>query len=131
MKFTLDHIAVTVRDLRRALEFYSKLLGLQVLKEKTKPELGVSYALLQGGNLTLEVLCPSGDSSPEFREVALRLRRQGLNHLALQVENLEEASSRFREAGMRLVGELKPSKASKIAFLEDGEGNLFELIEKD
>lgn len=42
----LDHVAITVKDLNRAIDFYSKVLGFPVVKVKEKPEFGVTYALL-------------------------------------------------------------------------------------
>ena len=128
--FTLDHIAITVRSLKEAVKFYEGL-GFRVLKEKHKPELGVAYALLQFEGLTLELLTPlEGEPAEELKEVAERLRRHGLNHISLRVENLEEACRRLRDKNVRILAELKPPSGSKLAFFLDEEGNLFELIEK-
>ncbi len=136
---TLDHVALTVKDLGEAVKFYSEVLGFQVLKVKEKPELGVAYALLQAGQAVLEIISPlkgkpltQKPAGEGLEGVTAKLcRRAGFNHISLRVENLEEACERLKGRGVKILMELKPGGGgSKLAFFTDPEGNLVELVEK-
>ncbi|HID18390.1 TPA: VOC family protein [Candidatus Bathyarchaeota archaeon] len=135
----IDHVAITVGNLEEAVNFYSKILGFQILKVKEKPELGVAYALLQAGQIALEIVSPL-ERKPSRQEpiqeglggvVAKLCGRVGLNHVSLRVENLEEACEELKGKGVNILAEFKPTGGgSKLAFFADPEGNLIELVEK-
>lgn len=135
----LGHCGLTVKDLDRAVDFYSKLLGFPVLSRKRKPESNVSTALLQVGQLTLEIFSPlEGEtSSPKPLGVGMEgvwgriLERTGLNHISLLTDNIDETFRALKSKGVGFAVEpYTTGSGSKIAFFTDPDGNLIELIQK-
>lgn len=139
MILRLDHCALTVKDLDRSLEFYSGLLGFPILNRKRKPESNVSYALVQAGQLTLEILSPlEGEPSPRkhlgggMEGVWGRiLETTGLNHISLLTDDIEETWRDLKGKGIQFaVNPHTTGSGSKIAFFTDPDGNLIELIQR-
>ncbi len=123
----------------KAIDFYSKIFGFSVKKVKEKIELGVMYAVLQAGYVTLELISPLKGNALDQQQVEDGLEgvvaklcgKVGLNHISLRVENLDEICEELKNKGIRLLALLKPSGGgSKQAFLTDPEGNLIELIQR-
>ena len=129
----LDHVAITVSDLARALDFYRGLLGFRLLGHLDFPgdEHGFSIAYLDTGRGTLELFSYAGAETlasgclPDDRQV-------GLRHLALRVTGIDAVAEQLACAGVPFT--LEPTDAAggvRIAFLTDPDGTLIELIEGD
>ena len=136
---TLEHIGITVKDLDKALKFYSEILGFPVLSRKENQELRVAYAQIQIGQAKLEILSPiEGEpSSPMPIEsgmegVGARIREMtGLNHLTIRVDDMEAIFERLGNEGVRFILEPRlTGTGSKIAFFTDPDGTLIELIQR-
>ncbi|MFH1327555.1 MAG: VOC family protein [Candidatus Bathyarchaeota archaeon] len=139
MLFTLDHTAITVKDLDRSIHFYSKILSFQLLSRKKNIVLNVEYALVQVGQSRIEILSPiegePSDRNPVesgMEGVASELGRNvGWNHIALRIDSMEELCKVLKASGVRFVMEPKlMGSGSKIAFITDPDGNLIELIQR-
>src|SRR5215469_12741173 len=102
----IHHLRLTVTDLERSRQFYTGLLGFQVLVESPPPDdpaAAEAFKILFGGvvmmrgNLImgLRPMAPAGDSfNPD---------RVGLDHLSFSVdsrEELEQAAKLFDESGV-------------------------------
>jgi methylmalonyl-CoA epimerase len=68
----INHIAVVVEDLVRALQVYEQTLGLPVTKIKELPEQQVRVAFLPVGQCQIELLEPTDESSGVARFLASR-----------------------------------------------------------
>lgn len=135
----IDHIAITVKDLDRAIDFYSSIFGFSILKVKEKIELGVRYAVLKAGQVNLELITPLKGEAMEqqlvgegFEGIIAKLCGEaGLNHLSFHVDNLNETCEELKNKGVRSLARVTSSKrGSKQAFITDPEGNLIELIQR-
>lgn len=112
----LHHVGIAVRDLTQALATY-RALGLEAGGEEEVPEQGVRLAFLPAGEARLELLQPLREDSPVGK--FLESRGEGIHHICLEVEDIEKALARAREAGIRLVDE-KPRQGAhgaRVAFL--------------
>lgn len=127
----IDHVGVAVRDLDQAQKLYADLLGMEFEPRETVAEQKVTVAKGIAGESHVELLEPTEDSSPIAR--FLEKRGEGIHHLCLQVESLEDTLKRFREAGMRLIDEEPRIGAGgkRIAFVHPAStaGVLLELSE--
>jgi methylmalonyl-CoA/ethylmalonyl-CoA epimerase len=87
--------------------------------------------MLPAGDSRIELLEPLGDQSPIKKFMAKR--GEGIHHIAIAVDNIEEALGRFKAAGMRLIDETPRTGAhgTRIAFVHPSanHGVLLELVE--
>lgn len=136
---TFEHVGITVKNLEKSLKFYSEILGFQVLSRKENRELKIVSALIQIGQLRVEMFSPIEDapSIPKLIEygmegVGVRIReRTGLNHLSIRVDNIDSVFENLKNNGIKFVVEPKlTGSGSKIAFFTDPDGTLIELIQR-
>ena len=136
---SVEHVAMTVADLDKAIEFYSKIFGFSLLKVKEKSELGITYALLQAGKIKLELITPLNESSsgPKrieegFESLSSNLCENiGLNHLSIRVEDLDKICAELKDRGVEIISRIEPKEVgSRLALFKDNEGNIIELIQK-
>ena len=124
----IDHIAIAVNSLEASIKVYSNLLGIEPELE-TIPAEKVNTAIYVLNGISLELIEPIGNDSPitEF----LKKRGEGLHHVCLKVDNLEETMAELKEKGIDIIGEAPKSGVGgkKIAFLHPKStgGVLFEL----
>jgi len=133
---SLEHVAITVENLDKAIDFYSDVFSFSLLKKKQKSELGITYALLQTDNLKIELIEPLTKNSDkkEIEEnqdlVAKLCGGRGLNHLSIRVKNLNKIVDKLKKKGAKKVAELGSKDGStKLIFYTDAEGNMIELIQ--
>ncbi|HEX7004214.1 MAG TPA: methylmalonyl-CoA epimerase [Trueperaceae bacterium] len=126
----LDHVAIAVEDLDSGAAPYVQL-GLEVVSEEALPEQGVRLRMLQAGSSRLELIEPLDAHSPLAS--FLSKRGQGLHHLALRVEDIDEKVSRLRSSGALFTTD-EPRAGhggSRVIFLHPSwtGGVLLELVE--
>lgn len=129
-KPVLDHIGIAVRSLD-AVKIY-EALGLTIDHVETVETQGVKTAFLSVGDSNLELLEPTGPQSSIAK--FLEKRGEGIHHICLRVENIEEHLARLKEQGYRLINEapVPGAHGCRVAFLHPAAGNgvLIELSEK-
>jgi len=124
MKANFSYVGIRVKDLDRSIDFYTKLLGMDVKRRSKIKETKGEIAELQSGDrrFTLELNYYETDSPYDTPYVV----GEGLDHLAFDVEDLVEAIEEAKSAGYRVVLELKTEK-SRWAYVEDPNGIWIEL----
>ena len=127
----IDHIGIAVRSIADAEKIYRDALGLTVSGYDDVAEQGVRVAMLPAGDTRIELLEPLGGASPVEKFMAKR--GEGIHHIAIAVDNIEEALARLKKAGVRLIDETPRPGAhgSKVAFIHPSgnHGVLMELVE--
>ncbi|MHA1215968.1 MAG: methylmalonyl-CoA epimerase [Candidatus Thorarchaeota archaeon] len=113
----IDHVGIAVRSIDEVLPYYRDVLGLRYVGEEEVPDQKVRVAFLEVGESRIELLEPTSDDSPISG--FLDKRGGGMHHIAVLVENIEEALQRHREAGSRLIDERPRNGAHgmRIAFV--------------
>jgi len=129
MTTRLDHIGIAVRSLEAA-QIY-KVLGLEVQHVETVETQRVKTAFLSVGDSNLELLEPTSPDSPIAKFI--EKRGEGIHHICLRVDNIEEHLERLKAEGYRLVNEapVPGAHGCRVAFLHPSAGNgvLIELSE--
>lgn len=117
----IDHCSLIVADTRKALEFYTGILGLEV--DVSRPDLGYPGVWLQLANGQVHLM-----ELPDPDVNSVRPEHGGRDHhLALQVSNLDLLIQRLQLAGINY----SKSKSGRAAlFCRDYDGNAIELVEK-
>lgn len=97
----LNHIGIPVVELEKAIEWYERVLGFEVLHRASAPgeEGDVKVAFLGLGDVVLEFYQPVG---AEHAELASR-RHGHIDHVALLVDDVEEMHRRLTAAGMDVL----------------------------
>jgi LAO/AO transport system kinase len=98
----LDHLGVAVRSIAAAKGFY-EALGLEVSDEETVEHERVKTAMLPLGESRIELLEATEEDSTIGRFVAKR--GEGLHHVAVHVEGIDEMFARMMAQGVRLTSD--------------------------
>ena len=128
----IDHIGIAAKAIDQVSPFWSDILGLKVTGKETTEEQKVRSAFIPVGESELEIL---ESTSPDGALAKfIETRGEGIQHIALRVDNLEEALQELKAKGVRLIDE-KPRRGAgggKIAFVHPKAtgGVLLELSER-
>jgi LAO/AO transport system kinase len=98
----LDHLGVAVKSIASARGFY-EALGLAVSDEETVEHEKVRTAMLPLGESRIELLEPTENDSTIGRFLAKR--GEGLHHVAVHVDGIDEMFARLSARGMRLASD--------------------------
>jgi len=90
----IDHAAIVVTDMDRAVDFYSGLLGLEIIRDG-RPEGGDKKTFL--GNKSSVFLAVTEDKN--------RSSGGAVNHIAFKVDDVTAAAKRLKDAGITFTEE--------------------------
>jgi len=128
----IDHIGIAVKSLDGALQFWEKSLGIKSTGVEEVAEQKVKTAFLPVKDTEVELLEPTADDSPVAKFI--EKKGEGIHHLAIRVENLEEALSELKSQGVRLIDEhpRRGAGGAMIAFIHPSAtgGVLLELSQR-
>ncbi|MDO7654047.1 MAG: methylmalonyl-CoA epimerase [Porticoccus sp.] len=127
----LNHIAIVVADLDKAIAVYRDALGAKVSVPVDLPEHGVRVVFIELINAKIELLLPIGMDSP----IAKFLERNpdgGMHHICYEVEDLIDAKKKCISQGLRVLGSGEPkigAHGKPVIFLHPKDlcGTLIEL----
>ena len=129
-KPTLDHIGIAVRSIENAKIY--KALGLTVDHVENVKTQGVKTAFLSVGDSNIELLEPLSPESTIAKFI--EKRGEGIHHICLRVDNIEQHLERLKKEGYRLINDapVPGAHGCRVAFLHPSAGNgvLIELSEK-
>lgn len=124
----LLHTMLRVGDLQRAIDFYTQVLGMTLLRQSDNPEYRYTLAFVGYGR------------NPEHAEIELTYNwgvthyelGTAYGHIALAVPDIYAAVERIKAAGGNVTREPGPVKGGHtvIAFITDPDGYKIELIER-
>ncbi|MBU3657835.1 MAG: lactoylglutathione lyase [Rhodocyclaceae bacterium] len=123
----LLHTMLRVGDLDKSLDFYTRVLGMTLLRKNDYPE----------GKFTLAFVGYGPESDHAVIELTYNWGvdkydlGNAYGHIALEVDDAYAACDRIRQAGGKVVREAGPMKhgSTVIAFVDDPDGYKIELIQ--
>ncbi|AEG92223.1 candidate lactoylglutathione lyase (Methylglyoxalase) [Ramlibacter tataouinensis TTB310] len=128
VRMRLLHTMLRVGDLQRSIDFYTRVLGMKLLRTTERPEQKYSLAFVGYG------------SNPEHAEIELTYNHgvpgyelgTAYGHIALGVPDVHAACEKIRVSGGNITREPGPVKGGStvIAFVTDPDGYKIELIER-
>jgi lactoylglutathione lyase len=125
------HASIRTSNMVRSIDFYTRLLGLKVLSKREIKQSNAEIAFLQdpeGKGCTLELTFYRSQTNFTQPDYEKRL----FDHLAFDVADMNEALDALRQENVIITDEpfkLGPN-GPVIAFVEDPDGTLIELIER-
>ena len=125
----LLHTMLRVGDLQRSIDFYTKTIGMDLLRTTDRPDQKYTLAFVgfgggnKNGEAELELTYNYGESEYDLGTA--------YGHIALGVDDVAETCERIRAVGGNVTREPGPVKGGTtvIAFVEDPDGYKVELIE--
>jgi lactoylglutathione lyase len=130
LKFRIRHTMLPVRDLDRTIDFYTRLLGMDIMRLRAQPDDNIRVGYLGYG---------SEDDGP-----ALELIQTGgagehaqipawSGHVAIYVSNLRKLWETLKAEGVTLTREpqpVQPGSKDLVAWIQDPDGYAIELTER-
>jgi len=112
----IDHIAIAVNDVEESAKVYQELLGVKNVEFETVESEGVKVAIIHLENGKIELMQPTNDKSPIKK--FLDKKGQGLHHLALETDDINEEVTRMENCGIQFLGKIRPGSAgTKVTFI--------------
>jgi lactoylglutathione lyase len=121
------HTMLRVGDMQRSIDFYTKVMGMKVIRTTERADQGYSLAFVGYGSelegAVLELTYNHGVSDYELGTA--------YGHIAIAVDNAYTQCERIIEAGGKVTRPAGPVKGGNtiIAFVEDPDGYKIELIQ--
>jgi glyoxylase I family protein len=128
----LAHIAISVSNLRRSIDFYSKNFGLKCHEKFQIKPLGLEIALLKNANLCLELFYfKKHKPLPTYRkDLASDLKTLGVKHFSFEVADIKRAHLRLKRAKVKLATDIRTFENGKrYFFIKDPDDILVEIME--
>lgn len=125
------HTSIRTSNIDKSIDFYTKLMGLKLLSRREIPQNDAEIAFLQdpeGKGAKLELTFYRKQKKFIQADYEERL----FDHVAFEVGNMEQTISIMRKEKVTITDEpfkLGPA-GPLIAFIEDPDGTLIELIER-
>ncbi|HHY13811.1 MAG TPA: hypothetical protein GX526_04130 [Thermoanaerobacterales bacterium] len=122
----ISHIGIVVKDIEKTIEALSRIMNVKEIYRKAFPEMGQTSVIIKVGDRgdKFELMEPIGDKGvvPEF----LEKYGEGLHHISLDSDNLEEDCALLEKQNIKIIG-----KAKGIAFTHPKTtgGVLYEIID--
>jgi len=128
----LNHVAVAVRDIDKHLEIFSGKLGLKHSEIIEVPAQGVKVAFVEFENSKIELIAPLNEQANLNK--FLEKKGEGLHHIAVSVDNVNEAISELQGKEIQSIDKQgRPgAEGHPVAFLHPKStgGVLIELEEE-
>lgn len=125
------HASIRTSDMNRSIEFYTKIMGLALLDRREIAKNNAEIAFLRdpdakGAKLELTFY------RDQKKFIQGDYEDRVFDHLAFDVENMQETISIMRKEKVTITDEpfRLSATGSLIAFVEDPDGVLIELIER-
>ena len=128
----IDHVAIAVRDLDAAVDYYRATYGVDVEHREVVERDGVEEALLRVADSYVQLLTPTRDDSPVAKW--MEKRGEGIHHIGYRVDDCAVALDRVKAQGHQVIDDApRPgSRGTTVAFIhpKTAFGTLIELVEE-
>lgn len=131
--FEIDHIAISVTDIQKSIEFYKKF-GFEEFNSWKMEDNSIKISMLRLNNTYLEIFCYKNyENLPETaKTTATDLPILGTKHFALGVEDIEKAKEFVLKNNICEKVDIKMGRLGrKYFFINDPDDILVEIIENN
>ncbi|MDH5747845.1 MAG: lactoylglutathione lyase [Rhodospirillales bacterium] len=129
-KFRFLHTMIRVRDLDKSIDFYSRFLGMKLLRRTDFPAGKFTLAFLGYGDEETHTVVELTHNWEQEEDYDIGT---GFGHLAIATPDIYGACEAMEKEGVKIPRPPGPMKNGTriIAFIEDPDGYKIELVERD
>lgn len=126
MKFL--HVMTRVADIDKSLKFYQELFDLKLSRTKELADKGATLYFLKDNHSDVEIELTYNHETPDGGYT----KGTGFGHFAFETDSMDAFTEKLHAFGLDYTREpfFLSAAGSKIAFVEDPDGNAVEIIEK-
>lgn len=131
MSTKINHIAIVVEDIERALDVYRDAIGLPLEHIAEEPAEQVRVAFLPTTSGEIELIQPTTSDSGVAKFLAKR--GEGLHHICLEVDSIDATMQAIAARGLQILGEPRVNqRGDRYVFIhpKSAHGVLLELYER-
>ena len=126
----INHIGIAVNNIDEAVKLYTEVLGLKLTHVEVVEDQKAKTAIIPVGETKIELIQSTSPDGAIAKYI--EKRGEGIHHIALEVDNIQDSLKTLSEKGVSLIDE-KPRKGienTSIAFLHPRATKiLLELVE--
>lgn len=116
----IEHTAIATPSPERLAQWYVDVLGFHI-NYRYGP-----FVFAKAPNGSMIEFIPSEGETP-----SQAMRTPGIRHIAIAVDDFDQAYAELGKKGVRWVGEPSTSpEGNRLAFFEDGDGNYLHIIQR-
>ena len=148
--FVFNHTMLRVKNPQLALDFYTRVMGMRVLRKLDFPDMKFSLYFLHhsvegetvpedSGERTAWTFSQRGilelthnwgtEDAPDFQYHDGNAQPQGFGHICFSVPDLDAAIAWFDENQVTFVKRADQGKMKDVAFIKDPDGYWIEILE--
>ena len=122
----LIHSAIRTNDLNKSINFYVNVFGFAIREKRYIEAHKTTLVFLRDINANFEIELIADDNPKAVSDC-----ENSFAHLAFQADNIDEDAKKIKDAGINFLREpfYSLDKSMKIAFLNDPNGIMIEIIE--
>jgi len=128
----IDHIGIAVKDIEVSNKVFATIFGKENYKAEKVESEGVATSFFQIGESKIEFVSDINSDSSIAKY--LEKKREGMHHIAFDVEDIEKEMARLKNEGIRSLNDFPKKGADNklICFLhpKDTNGVLIELCQE-
>ena len=128
--FRIRHAMLRVRDLEKSIDFYTRVLNMELMRRRENPDRKISAAYVGYGD---ETSSPALELTHYWDQNDPYEMGTGFGHIAIAVPDLSELYEKLKKDGVKILEPpriQRPGKKNIVAFITDPDGYTLELNER-
>ena len=125
---TFAHVSVRTGDMERSIRFYEHYFGMKLLSRRPIPANNAEIAFLESEGMPFRLELTWYKNQKKFEQAEYENRV--FDHLAFVIQEMDKMMTQLKAEKVTVTDEPYILGTSKIAFIEDPDGTLIELIER-
>jgi glyoxylase I family protein len=118
----LEHTAIATANPEKLAQWYVDYLGFHINFSYA----GNFFVKAPNGSM-LELIPAEAEMKPQ---TAANFKNPGIRHLAIAVDDFDAAHAQLKGNGVQFLGEPINNQGNRLAFFNDGDGNILHLISR-
>jgi methylmalonyl-CoA/ethylmalonyl-CoA epimerase len=115
-----DHVALAVKDIDKALEFFQRYFPTRVIREKQLSRSTGNFMVAQieiGGGVLEFIQSPGHPVQDDFVARFIERRGEGLHHITIDLKEFDATVAKLKQNGVNVVGEAKNRHGRRQFFI--------------